>query len=33
MDVTISFDEVTMLLGCIRTLEPHPNFERIRVLR
>jgi hypothetical protein len=33
MDVTISFDEVTTLLGCIPTLEPRPNFERIRVLR
>ena len=32
MDVTISFDEVTTLLGCIPTLEPRPNFERIRVL-
>jgi hypothetical protein len=33
MDVTISFDEVTNLLGVIPTLEPRPNFERIRVLR
>jgi hypothetical protein len=32
MDVTISFDEVTNLLGVIPTLEPRPNFERIRDL-
>jgi hypothetical protein len=33
MDVTISFNEVTTLLGVIPTLEPRPNFEHIRVLR
>jgi hypothetical protein len=32
MDVTISFDEVTMLLGCILTLELRLNVERIKVL-
>jgi hypothetical protein len=31
--MTISFDEVASLLGVIPTLEPHLNFERIRVLR
>jgi hypothetical protein len=32
MDMTITFDEVTTLLGNIPSLKPHPNFERIRVL-
>jgi hypothetical protein len=32
MDVIISFNEFTNLLGVILTLELHPNFERIRVL-
>jgi hypothetical protein len=33
MDVTISFNEVTNLLEVIPTLEPCPNFKRIRFLR
>jgi hypothetical protein len=34
MDVTITYDEVAALLGTnILLLEPHTNFERIRVLR
>ncbi len=34
MDATITYDEVTALLGTnIPLLEPRPNFERIRVLR
>jgi hypothetical protein len=33
MDATISYDEVAALVGInIPTLEPHPNFERIRTL-
>ncbi len=32
MDVTISFDEVTTLLGVILTLEPRLNFKHTRVL-
>jgi hypothetical protein len=33
MDATITYDEVTALVGInIPLLEPHPNFERIRVL-
>jgi hypothetical protein len=30
--MTIIFNEVTLLLRCIPTLKPCPNFERIRVL-
>jgi hypothetical protein len=34
MDATISYDEVAALVGVnIPTLEPCPNFERIRTLR
>ncbi len=34
MDATISYDKVAALVGVnIPTLEPHPNFERIRTLR
>jgi hypothetical protein len=34
MDATISYDEVTALVGInIPTLEPHPNFECISTLR
>lgn len=34
MDVTITFDEVYALVGTnIPSLEPRPNFERIRKLR
>jgi hypothetical protein len=34
MDATISYDEVAALVGInIPTLEPRPNFERIRTLR
>lgn len=34
MDVTITYDEVYALVGKnIPSLEPHPNFERIRKLR
>ncbi len=34
MDATITYDEVAALVGVnIPTLEPHPNFERIRALR
>ncbi len=33
MDATITYDEVAALVGInIQTLEPHPNFERIRTL-
>ncbi len=33
MDATITYDEVAALLGTnIPLLEPHPNFEHIRVL-
>ncbi len=33
MDNTIPYDEVAALVGVnIPTLEPHPNFERIRAL-
>jgi hypothetical protein len=34
MEATISYDEVATLVGVnIPTLEPRPNFERIRTLR
>ena len=34
MDATITYDEVAALVGVnIPTLEPRPNFERIRALR
>ena len=34
MDATITYDEVAALVGVnIPTLEPHPNFERICMLR
>ncbi len=34
MDATITYDEVAALVGVnIPTLEPRPNFERIRMLR
>jgi hypothetical protein len=34
MDTTITYDEVAALVGVnIPTLEPRPNFERIRMLR
>ena len=34
MDATITYDEVATLVGVnIPTLEPHPNFKRIRTLR
>ena len=34
MDATITYDEVAALIGVnIPTLEPRPNFERIRALR
>jgi hypothetical protein len=34
MDATITYDEVAALVGVnILTLEPRPNFERIRALR
>ena len=34
MDLTITFDEVTMLVGVnLPSLEPRPTFERIRTLR
>jgi hypothetical protein len=34
MDATILYDEVATLVGVnIPTLEPRPNFERIRALR
>ena len=34
MDATITYDEVATLIGVnITTLEPRPNFERIRALR
>ena len=34
MDVTITFDEVTTLVGAnLPSLEPRPTFERIRTLR
>jgi hypothetical protein len=34
MDATITYDEVAALVGInIPTLEPCPNFERIRTLR
>jgi hypothetical protein len=34
MDATITYDEVAALVGnYIPTLEPHPNFKRIRTLR
>ncbi len=34
MDATIAYDEVAALPGNnIPSLEPHPNFEHIRVLR
>jgi hypothetical protein len=34
MDATIAYDEVAALVGVnIPTLEPRPNFERIRMLR
>jgi hypothetical protein len=34
MDLTITFDEVTTLVGAnLPSLEPRPTFERIRTLR
>jgi hypothetical protein len=34
MDMTITYDEVATLVGVnIPLLDPHLNFERIRVLR
>jgi hypothetical protein len=34
MEATITYDEVAALVGVnIPTLEPHPNFERIWMLR
>ena len=34
MDITVTYDEVYALVGMnIPSLEPRPNFERIRILR